>query len=179
MSWYTILFIACILTIVVKAVLSWIVGDVDVDVDVDGDVDTDLGSVFSFKGILHFLTGFSTYLTMCSRYITHGNMTFVDYSIAFLVGIGLMFLLYWVYKLMKKLDNVPDQIDDFEGHIGTIYNNLGNGSYVVSVNTFNGTHFPTGVYNPETPEEADSLIEGTSVCLGKIRQDGSYEIIIK
>jgi hypothetical protein len=80
---------------------------------------------------------------------------------------------------MKKLDNVPDQVDDFEGNIGTIYNNLGNGLYVLSVNTFNGTHFPTGVYCPENPEEADSLINGTSVCLGKIRQDGSYEIMIK
>ena len=179
MSWYTILFIACILTIVVKTILSWIVGDMDVDVDVDGDVDTDLGSVFSFKGILHFLTGFSTYLTMCSRYITHGNMTFVDYVIAFLVGVGLMFLLYWVYKLMKRLDNVPDQVYDFEGNVGTIYNNLGNGSYVVSVNTFNGTHFPTGVYTPNNPEEYDNLIDGTSVRLGKMRPDGSYEIVLK
>lgn len=177
MSWYTILFIACIVTIVLKALITAVAGDVDLDVDMDGDIDTDLGSMVSFKGILHFLTGFSTFLTMCARYATNGKLTFIDYVIAVFVGIAFMVILYYLYKLVKRLDNVPDHVDDFEGSSATIYNNLGNGSYVVSVNTFNGTHFPTGVYNPENQEEADNLIDGTQVKLGKMRQDGSYEII--
>lgn len=181
MSWYTILFIACIALIVIKFVLSWFVGDIDadVDLDVDGDVDTDLGSVISFKGVLHFLTGFSTYLTVCSRFLLHGHLRPIDYVIAVLAGIALMFVLFWVYKLMKKLDNVPVQVEDFEGSVGMIYNNLGNGNYVVAVNSIDGTHYPTGVYTPENPEEASNLINGTQISLGKMNPSGSYEIIMK
>ena len=62
MAWYTILFITVISLFVVKLAISLFAGDIDLDVDFDGDSDFDTSSAFSFKGALHFLVGFSSYL---------------------------------------------------------------------------------------------------------------------
>lgn len=39
-------------------VISVFFGDLDMDVDGDANADFDLGSLFSFKGLVHFLIGF-------------------------------------------------------------------------------------------------------------------------
>lgn len=39
-------------------VISIFFGGLDIDVDGDTNVDFDLGSLFSFKGLIHFLIGF-------------------------------------------------------------------------------------------------------------------------
>ena len=62
MAWYTILFINVLSLFIVKLAISLFAGDIDMDVDFDGDSDFDTSSAFSFKGVLHFLVGFSSYL---------------------------------------------------------------------------------------------------------------------
>ena len=62
MEWYTILFIVVMSLFVIKLIISIFGGDFDMDVDFDGNTDFDSSSAFSFKGLLHFLVGFSSYL---------------------------------------------------------------------------------------------------------------------
>lgn len=40
-------------------IVSIFLGDIDVDVNGDANIDFDMGSLFSFKGLVHFLIGFS------------------------------------------------------------------------------------------------------------------------
>ena len=62
MAWYTILFITVFLLFAVKLIISWSAGDFEMDVDLDGIDDFDVSGAFSFKGLVHFLLGFSSYL---------------------------------------------------------------------------------------------------------------------
>ena len=68
MAWYYILFFSVVAFFIIKTILSWMFGDVDVDFDADGDIDFDISSMISFKGVLHFLLGFSTYLAATARF---------------------------------------------------------------------------------------------------------------
>ena len=68
MEWYNILFFVTLAFFIIKTIISFVFGDIDIDFDADGDVDFDVSSMLSFKGILHFLLGFSTYLAALARF---------------------------------------------------------------------------------------------------------------
>ena len=100
---YECMFIICAAIIVAQFALAMLGADLDIDFDADGNIDVDGGSIISFKGIIHFLLGFSAWLAGQSRFV--GTITPSDYLIA--VGIGVVFTvaLYYLYKALSKLSN--------------------------------------------------------------------------
>jgi len=168
MAWYTILFIVTFLIFAIKLIMSWCYGDLELDVDFDGDVDFDMSAAFSFKGLLHFLMGFSSYLFLRSVFSTvdkvNGVVQFgiLDYMWATIFGVFLMLLLIWGYSLALKASqeskNPQDLINNCKGNI---YINLGNGQYSVQAHTPAGTTNVTAFYT------SDDLEPGTEVTLIK------------
>ena len=168
MAWYTILFITVASLFIVKLAISLFAGDIDMDVDFDGDSDFDTSSAFSFKGALHFLLGFSSYLLMRAHTstinIVDGKVQFSagDFIWAFIVGVLVMVALFYAYKLALKANNsTKDPEDLIDNAKGTIYINLGNGSYSVQAHTPAGTTNVTAFYS------GDELEVGTEVTLEK------------
>lgn len=100
---------------IVRFILSWIGGDFDIDADLD------LSDVVSFKGLTHFLMGFSGWLSVKS-FITH-NIMWYDYLIAFILGVIFVIILYYVYKFLMKLENKPQILSgkDFIGSTARVY----------------------------------------------------------
>jgi len=166
MAWYTILFITVMAVFIIKLAVSWFAGDFDLDIDLDGDADFDTSSAFSFKGLLHFFVGFSSYLFARSYTstvnIVNGQVQFsiADYVWAIIVGIAVMFALYFAYKIALKANcesKNPQEL--INGSKGKIYLNLGNGQYSVQANTLAGTTNVTAFYS------GDDLEVGTEVKL--------------
>ena len=100
---------------IIRFILSWIGADFDVDADID------IGDVVSFKGLTHFLMGFSGWLSVKS-YITH-NVMWYDYLIALILGVIFVILLYFVYKLLISLETKPQILSGKQliGKTGKIY----------------------------------------------------------
>lgn len=168
MAWYTILFVTVLSLFIVKLAISLFAGDIDMDVDFDGDNDFDTSSAFSFKGLLHFLVGFSSYLFARAHTDTVNiidgkvQFSFGDFTWAIVIGFIVMFALFYAYKLAMKANNeTKDPEDLIENAKGTIYINLGNGSYSVQAHTHAGTTNVTAYYS------GDELEPGTEVTLTK------------
>lgn len=175
MVWYTILFITVFVLFVVKMILSWTVGDLEMDVDLDGIDDFDISSAFSFKGILHFLLGASSYLFLranmqnIDKINGVAQFSIMDYMWATLCGVVLFFVLFWAYKLAIKANATPKLPQDCLNNCkGKIYLNLGNGQYSVEAHTIAGTTNVTAFYLE------DNLEPGTEVTLTK---DGNNILI--
>ena len=117
---------------IIRFILSWI------GVDYDVDADLDLSDVVSFKGVTHFLMGVFSWLSLAS-YTKH-NILWYDYLIAFIVGIIFILVLFYVYKLMMKLESKPKILVGKEliGAKGTIYL-VYNNHYVVTIANGIGT----------------------------------------
>lgn len=100
---------------IVRFILSWIGGDFDINADLD------LSDVVSFKGLTHFLMGFSGWLSVKS-FTTH-NIMWYDYLIAFILGVIFVIILYYVYKFLMKLENKPQVLSgkDFIGSTAKVY----------------------------------------------------------
>ena len=145
MAWYYILFFLVLGFFIVKTIISWVFGDIDFDFDADGDIDFDLSSVLSFKGILHFLLGFSTYLSAIARFDTSYStdtiyqFSIMNYIIAIIIGIIFTVGLWYLYTLMMKLNHSSSENPDFVGCSCNVLANLGNGKYVVLIKTPSGT----------------------------------------
>lgn len=124
---------------IVRFILSWIGGDFELDSDLD------LGDVVSFKGLTHFLMGLFGWLSTKSL-ITH-NIEWYDYLIGFIIGLIFVIILFYIYKLMMKLESKPTILfgKDLIGSKGTVYLkqytdlNSGFSHYVISVYNGNGT----------------------------------------
>ena len=100
---------------IIRFILSWVGADFDVDTDLD------LSDVVSFKGLTHFLMGFSGWLSVKS-YTTH-NVMWYDYLIAFILGVIFVIILYYVYKFLMKLENKPQILsnEDLIGSTAKVY----------------------------------------------------------
>ena len=100
---------------IIRFILSWVGADFDIDADVD------IGDVVSFKGLTHFLMGFSGWLSVKS-YITH-NVMWYDYLIALILGVIFVILLYCVYKCLISLETKPQILfgKQLIGKTGKIY----------------------------------------------------------
>ena len=96
---------------IIRFILSWVGADFDVEADVD------VSDVVSFKGLTHFLMGFSV-----KSYITH-NVMWYDYLIALILGVIFVILLYFVYKLLISLETKPQILSGKQliGKTGKIY----------------------------------------------------------
>ena len=149
MTWYNILFIAVFALFFAKLCISLFGGDLDLDVDLDGDTDVDSSSVFSFKGVLHFLLGFSTFLAAKAHFLStnmvinsNGAVQFsiLDYVYAIIAGILFMLLLYFGYRLAIKANATPTLPQNIlNGSSGIVYLNIGNGQYSIEAHTASGT----------------------------------------
>lgn len=146
MAWYTLLFTIVITLFVVKLIFSWCFGDLEMDVDFDGVDDFDTSSAFSFKGLLHFLVGASSYLFLRSNMndITKidgiAQFGIVDYIFAIIVGIILVFIMIFGYRLAIKASHSSKSPDEcINNSKGIIYLNLGDGKYSVEAHTVSGT----------------------------------------
>ena len=175
MAWYTILFITVLSLFIIKLAISLFAGDIDMDVDFDGDSDFDLSSAFSFKGLLHFLVGFSSYLFARAHTetvnIVDGKVqfSFGDFTWAIICGILVMLVLFYAYKLALKANNSTKNPEDLiDNSTGTIYINLGKGEYSVEAHTLAGTTNVTAYCSK------DDLKPGTEVKLMK----GENKILI-
>ena len=100
---------------IIRFILSWVGADFDVEADVD------VSDIVSFKGLTHFLMGFSGWLSVKS-YITH-NVMWYDYLIALILGVIFVILLYFVYKLLISLETKPQILfgKQLIGKTGKIY----------------------------------------------------------
>ena len=100
---------------IIRFILSWVGADFDVETDLD------VSDVVSFKGLTHFLMGFSGWLSVKS-YITH-NVMWYDYLIALILGVIFVILLYFVYKLLISLETKPQILfgKQLIGKTGKIY----------------------------------------------------------
>ena len=100
---------------IIRFILSWVGGDFDVETDVD------VSDVVSFKGLTHFLMGFSGWLSVKS-FTTH-NVMWYDYLIAFVLGVIFVIILYYVYKFLMKLENKPQILSgkDLIGSTAKVY----------------------------------------------------------
>lgn len=72
-------------------------------IDCEADIDFDFGDIISFKGIVHFLMGFSGVLSYKFHYGTYNGLK--DIAIAAIIGLIVMILLYFTYILIYKLDS--------------------------------------------------------------------------
>ena len=77
MTWYLILLVISACVLIGQTVLSFIGGEIDVDMDAD----LDSSDMLSFKGIVHFVFGFSLTLT------TMGGVSVLSTFVAVLVGL--------------------------------------------------------------------------------------------
>lgn len=166
MTWYTILFAITSVLFIVKMVLSFTAGDLDLDVDFDDIDDVDVSGAFSFKGLLHFLLGFSAYLFMRSNVYGFVQFSIFDYILAIIIGISLTILLFFGYRFAMKANNQSQNPKDLiDNCTGTIYINLGKehsyntGKYVVQAHTKAGTTEVVATH------ERNDLEPGTQVKL--------------
>jgi len=168
MAWYTILFITVFTLFAVKLIMSWFAGDFEMDVDFDGIDDFDVSGAFSFKVLLQFALGFSSYLFLRANMVEIDKLNgvaqfgMIDYMFATIVGVILMFALFYGYKLALKANNSSKNPSDLiDNSKGVIYINLGNGQYSVEAHTLAGTTNVTAFYT------SDDLEPGTEVTLIK------------
>ena len=118
MEWYYILGIISYGIFIVQFILSNLgFGDTDIDIDLDGDVDFDVSDLLSFKGLIHFLMGFSGWLMLS------GTVNVFTVVIAIILGISFMVGLYFIYKVCMKFNSEPTIKTGVEliGEIATVY----------------------------------------------------------
>lgn len=178
MAWYTICFIVVFSIFIIKLFLSLSIGDFGLDIDANGIDDVDVSSVFSFKGILHFLTGSLSYLFLRSNMVTItkingvAQFTIFDYFIAAICGICLVIILYYGYKFAIKAESLSKSPEDLiNNSYGTVYLNLGNGNYSVEVHTLSGT------INVLASYDNTNLVTGTKVKIVRKNNRNFIELI--
>ena len=183
MTWYYLLFFITLFFFIIKFLMSMLFGDIDVDFDTDGDVDFDI-----FKGLVHFLLGFSAYLSSIAYFdnnsynnITYNSYQFIyiDYIIAILVGFIFMVSLFKLYQLMLKLNhNSEDELnlDNYKCTIlinnGIVYNKdktRHKYAYTALVNTYRGSR------KINILSKKNNLKVGSEYKI-KLNEKGYYEI---
>lgn len=85
---------------IIRFILSWIGGDFELD----SDADLDISDVVSFKGLTHFVMGFSGWMSIKSL---ASGVQWYDYILAIIIGFIFIGVLFFVYKLMCRLESKP------------------------------------------------------------------------
>lgn len=139
--------------------------DIDVDLDFDGNTDFSVSDLVSFKGLIHFIMGSSTYLY---SHIYLGNpINMYTWIIAAVVGIVFVIGLYYIYKLCMKLQHVPSRETDISGRYVTIIRHVSELSYIGSA-TINGA------YEEFDVESSIPLEEGKQYKISKFNNNKIY-----
>lgn len=153
---------------VIQFVLSMFVFDTDFDtdtnVDFDGSGGFSMSDLVSFKGLIHFLIGFSWTMWFWKD----GNQ-FIAAMVA--VGVGLVFMLvlafvYWG-ALHLKHEVRPERGEDLVGREGEIYLKNQDGSYLIYTE-INGSRRELKVYHDEDKEfQTGEVVRISSYSNGK------------
>lgn len=130
--------------------------DFDIDMDFDGDVDFTFTDLVSFKGLIHFAMGLSTYLY--PKIHAGLAITFVDWIFAILLGLGFVVGLCYLFKLCMRLQYTPSvKIDkDLVGLSGVILITYSNGSYSVRISN-NGEFQNITAYSSDSHSTGDTV----------------------
>lgn len=163
MTWFNILFCVVFAIFFLKSIISWVAGDVDLDIDFDGDTDIDVSGMLSFKGLLHFLMGFSTVLSAVGYENTHSfTVPYVfpisTYIFAICFGIFIMVTLYYLYKFMLKLSHYTTDNLNLDNMTGKVYLIEEDGQYQVLVDTPSGTFKKTAYSEDKTHKLGDEVV---------------------
>lgn len=140
--------------------------DIDFDIDFDGDADFSLSDIVSFKGLIHFIMGISTYL---STHIFLGTpITMFSWVTA--MGTGVLFVigLYYVYKWCITLQHTPQRE---EGDLGERYVKIIRHEREL---TYVGTTTINGAYDMFTVESSKPLVVGESYKITKFINNKIY-----
>lgn len=153
---------------VVQFLLSMFVADTDfdsdTDVDLDGSTDFSMSDLVSFKGLIHFLIGFSW-----TMWFWEGENQFIAAIVA--VGVGLIFtivlaLVYWG-ALHLKHEVRPEYGEDLVGREGEIYLKNQDGSYLIYTK-INGGRRELKVYHDGPKEfQTGEIVRISSYSNGK------------
>lgn len=92
MTWYLLLLLISTCVLIGQTILSFIGGELDIDTDTD----LDSSDMLSFKGIVHFVFGFSLTLTVM------GGVSLLSTFVAVLVGVLFTVMLFYLYKYIYK-----------------------------------------------------------------------------
>lgn len=150
MTWYFTLFIGSVIIMLFQTMGSWLGADIDIDIDLDGDLDADGGSILSFKGIVHFVLGFSTVLcAFAANNIDKLHFTWWQYIIAVIAGIVCVIELYRLYKLIARAEHASYDNTVINGSECAILNKLNDTDdlYEVLVYTPSGTRKLRAIYD--------------------------------
>lgn len=163
MTWFNILFFGVFTLFFLKTVFSWVFGDLDVDIDFDGDTDIDVSGMLSFKGILHFLMGFSSVLTAVGYENTHSlaipyTFSLSTYIFAVCVGIVMMVSLFYLYKFMLNLKHYTSDNLNLNNMHGKVYLIESDGQYQVLVDTPNGTFKKTAYSENKSHKIGEDIV---------------------
>jgi hypothetical protein len=119
LEWYYILGIISYGIFLLQFIVSCITGEIDVDLDMDfdGDYDFSINDLVSFKGLIHFLMGFSGFIMLC------GKVNIPITIVAIVIGVVFVILLAIVYKMAMKLNHeyVPKAGIELIGTLATVY----------------------------------------------------------
>lgn len=161
MSWYYILGIISYGIFLVQFILSFIGGDTDLDVDFDGEMDFSFSDLISFKGLIHFLMGLSSWLMICNR------VTPITVLTAIIVGFGFMVVLYYVYRLAMNFSSEPTKKYGINliGTEVTIY---------LTMENISDKHCICTIQNGGVTEEITCIAE-TPVIIGDKRSITNYK----
>ena len=121
--------------------------------ELDFDLDVDSGDFMSFKGLIHFLFGFSLVLTL------YKEVTLLTLCFAIFVGFIAMFLLYgiysWLYNKLKE-ERIYTEVFENVDAIVTYYDvETKKGEVKVSL--------PEGVFNLPFTNETDYVLKANDV----------------
>ena len=163
MTWFNILFFGVFVIFFLKLLTLWLAIDLDVDIDFDGDTDIDVSGMLSFKGVLHFLMGFSSVLTAVGYGNTHSlaipyTFSLSTYIFAVCVGIVTMVLLFYLYKFMLKLNHYTSNNLNLNNMHGKVYLIESDGQYQVLVDTPNGTFRKTAYSENKTHKIGEDIV---------------------
>ena len=115
MAWYVIVLIVSSCLFLLTTIGSLFFGDMDLDADVDVGSGFMLGDLISFKGLVHFIIGFSLALTLMKEF------SLLSATVGVVTGIVFVLVLYFLYKtLFEKLQqNVTytHEINDMEAEV--------------------------------------------------------------
>lgn len=122
MAYYYYLGAAAYFIFIIQTIIACFAGDVDVDVDFDGDVDGTGSDILSFKGLIHFLMGFTGWLMLSDSFASTWP-AWLQYSIATVFGVVFVGVLYVIYLLCMQLQQTPDSNEGnaLVGRTATVY----------------------------------------------------------
>lgn len=137
---------------IVQFILSFFIGelDLDTDIDLDGDGvdDFSIGDLISFKGLIHFLIGFSW-----TMWFSRDSNQWIAALIAVAVGLIFVIILASVYRLALKLEHrvIPETGRMLVGRDVEVYVHLRDNQYTAFV-VINGSKTEIKVFSESNKE---------------------------